>query len=81
MKRVRNLSKLPARKVTIDDILYRADIDGVLVDTNKDKENFTEILVIATNFDNTIYWRHSGMIASRLLYLMEVVKHSELSKE
>lgn len=79
--KVRNLSKMPQRKVTIDDVLYRADIDGVLADINKDKEELSEILVIASNSDNEILWRYSGIPLSWLIYLMEVVKNALLNDE
>ncbi len=81
MKKVRNLSKMPTRKVTIDDVLFRDDIDSVLSDINEDKEDFEELLVIALNKDDEVMWRHSGLKLSRIIYLMELVKNCLLNEK
>ncbi len=74
--RVKNLSKLPKRKVTVDDLLgfdTVVDIAGDLVD---DKENIEELLVIYTHRnEDSVYWFGNGLSKSRKVWLMECVKH------
>ena len=72
--KIKNLSNLPKRKVTVEDILYREDIEVVLADINKDKESYTELLAITACDDGTIQWRHSNLPDSRMIYMMEIVK-------
>ncbi len=74
MSKVRDLSKMPKRKVTVEDVLHREDIESVLADMVKDKEEYNEILAIAGRSDGTIMWRHSGMTTSRMIYFMELLK-------
>ncbi len=73
--RVRNLNKLPKRKVTVDDLLgfdTIVDIAGDLVD---DKENIEELVVIFTHRgENSVSWYGNGLSKSRISWLMDCVK-------
>ena len=81
MGKVRSLKNLPKRKVTIEDILWRDDLDSAMQDTLDDMDGFTELLIIGTNQEGEICWRHSSMALSRLIYVMKVVENALLNKE
>ena len=80
MNKIKNLGKMPKRKVTIDDVLWRDDIDSTIKDVIEKREDFTELLCIGVTNDE-IWWRHSNMLESRIVYLAEVVKNCILNKE
>ncbi len=81
MTKIKNLERMPRRKVTIDDVLWRDDIDSTIKDVIEGKENFTELICIGVTSDNKIWWRHSGMLESRIIYVTEVVKHCVLGRD
>jgi hypothetical protein len=75
--KIRRLDKLPKRKVTVDELLDRADIQEIkeelqTLDTD-------ELLVIYSQGEK-ISWR-SNMTISRLVYLIEVIKKALLEDD
>jgi len=73
--KVRRLDKLPKRKVTVDESLGLSDIQGILDDVPKGE--IDELLVIYTSKDS-FYWVANGISLSRVLWLIESVKHGLL---
>jgi len=73
--KVRRLDKLPKRKVTVDEILGLSDIQGILDDVPKGE--IDELLVIYTSKDS-FYWVANGISPSRVLWLIESMKHGLL---
>lgn len=80
--RVKNLSKLPKRKVTVDDLLGFDTIVDIAGDIVDDKENIEELLVIYTHLDDdSVFYSANKVSSSRMVWLMERVKHGIMKDE
>ena len=73
---IKNLSKLPKRKVTIDELLSLDTIVDIAGDIIDDKNDIEELLVIYTHWDDdSVFYSVNGVSKSRMSWLMECVKH------
>lgn len=80
MNKIRNLSKLPKRKVTVDELLELDNINDLLTHINNVKADISELVIIYTTGTN-ILWNTAGTTASRLIYLLEHTKLLALNKD
>ena len=76
---IRDLSKLPKRKVSVDDLLGFDNINDLIAWVNEEKPNILEAVVILS-LDGQIAWKSTGLPLSRLIYLLKAVEHEELAK-
>ena len=74
--KVKNLAKLPKRKVTIDDLLDVSDISEAAAELDKNKYELDEFFLITCKGDD-VSWRGNAR-KSRTIYLMELVKKAIL---
>ncbi|KKN21271.1 hypothetical protein LCGC14_0927020 [marine sediment metagenome] len=78
--KVKNLNKLPKRKITVNDIIISEDIKDAVDDFNDMKSSFRELLFISVDDEGFVCWRHSDMSLSRMIYVMEIVKKNLLEE-
>ncbi len=73
--KIRNLDKLPKRKVTIDELLGLDEIKDILDELLA--ENMSEVIVIWSKEGEPFFsFRSNGIALSRLVYILESVKLS-----
>jgi len=78
--KVRNLSKLPRRRVTVDDVLGTDDVVTLISELSENRHIMDELVVIYKLRDmNFFHFLTNGMPESRLVYVIDSVKHSILS--
>jgi len=79
---IRDLGKMPKRKIKIDEILGYDDIVGILDNLQERIDDIKDIMVIySTKSDNQVNWQTNGINVSRSVYLCELVKHCILEEE
>ena len=72
--------KLPRKLKTVDDLLTQNDILEILDKVQKHKGEMEEVVVIWSDGDE-VKWLTSPMLHSRLFYLFDKVKISEITGE
>ncbi len=85
--KIKSLSKLPKRKVTISEILGRDEIVKILDEMSECSADIEELIIIYTtknkdniNCENTVNWGTSTMKMSRIIYCLESMKYSLLAE-
>ncbi len=67
--------KLPAKRITVNDLLCRSDINEVLEDIEKDKPDMVSLFTIYECKDGSIGWHfNKGMSNLHAIGLLEQVK-------
>ena len=78
---VKRLDKLPKRKVTVDELIYRSDIIDVISDLYERRETIKdELLAMWNDEDGFLHYTYTGT-KSRLLWLLEKVKLEILGED
>ena len=82
MTAIRNLSKLPKRKVTVDELLGYDNIIGMASELIEEADNIEELIIIKT-LKNTdiITYETNGLMRSKILWLLESIKQLLLERE
>ena len=70
---IKNLSKLPKRRVTIDELLGFDDVVEIAERLYSERQEISEAIVITVK-GGAIYWETNAMPKSRQLYLLEIAK-------
>ena len=78
--KIKNISKLPKRKVTMEELLGKEEIKDVFDDVLDERDKTEEVLFIWGN-GKYIQWRSSGLSISRQIYIMEMVKYTLMKEE
>ncbi len=75
-------TKLP-KNTSVNDLLARDDVNGILIDLDKEKPNITDMIVIYYKKDrDCIGWQTTGDThESKIIWMLEVVKTNILSSE
>jgi hypothetical protein len=72
--------KLPISKApeveTVDDLLAKDDINGILQDVAKERANIQDIIVIYNTKDDVIFWHcNQDILVSKANYMLDVAKY------
>jgi len=72
--------KLPISKApeveTVDDLLAKDDINGILQDVAKERTNIQDIIVIYNTKDDVIFWHcNQDILISKANYMLDVAKY------
>lgn len=80
--KVKNLTKLPRRKVTIDDILGLDTIKDMASDI-VERAAETDALIVVRTFKhtNTTQWDTNGVVKGELIVLCSQIIHRTLANE
>ena len=77
--KVKNLSKLPKRKVTVDDLLGADRVVDTLEEIYEERHDLDEFIIIHTSRKHSgIAYQTNGMAESRIIYFLEAAKYSIL---
>ena len=81
--RITKSAKIPKRVMTVNDILARDDVNGILADLDKLKPNIKTLIVIyLDNKDNKYHWRITdGTWVSTATWMLESTKLDLLNSE
>lgn len=74
MPKIRNLAKLPKRKVTVDDLLDRQGFADVIDEIIEDKDNMSCLLGIWITQDGKLCWHGTHMSKAYMVYLLDITK-------
>ena len=72
--KIKNLRKLPKRKVTVSELLRKDDVSEVIDNLVSTSYDIDEIIVITTGEDGTIDVVLSSMTLAQCLGLLELTK-------
>lgn len=73
--KVRNLSKLPKRKVTVDELLDSDSVSAMLEEIYDERHDIDELLIIHTSRKHKgLALSTNGIDESRLIAIMETIK-------
>ena len=74
--KIRSLSKLPKRKVTIDDLLNSDKVTEMLDDIYQERHDIEELVIIHTSRAHSgLAMEVNGIDQSRLVGILEALKH------
>ena len=71
----------PPEVETVDDLLAKDDINGILQDVAKERANIQDIIVIYNTKDDVIFWHcNQDILVSKANYMLDVAKY-DIMKE
>ena len=75
---IKDLGKLPKRKVTINELLSQCDLSPIREYLDKNGVGICEAILIVVLDTGHIEWEITPMLTSRLIYILEKVKKAEI---
>ncbi len=72
---IKNLSKLPKRKVTVDELLFTDDVRDLLRELFEKRNEIDQIVVAYTDKGNVVHTFYQGTV-ERVLWAMEFTKQT-----
>lgn len=78
---VRDLSRLPKRKVTMDELIGRSDAVGRAHEIIPLVEESKGCLLIVLRPDDTWEWRTFGMTHADIIYYLSYIKNAVLKED
>ena len=76
---IKDLGKLPKRKVKVDELLELDDFNELAAWLDEVRLDVLEAMVIVTLGDGNVAWKTTGIPLSRIIYLMRLVENEELN--
>jgi benzoyl-CoA reductase/2-hydroxyglutaryl-CoA dehydratase subunit BcrC/BadD/HgdB len=72
--KIRNLSKIPKRRITVDDLLYTDDITDILQKLYEDRHEIDNFVLLYSRKDADEFVPYWHGTAERILWLLETAK-------